>query len=209
MSNIITAGNATNNGTSISSDTSGVLELKTGSTPTTALTIDANQVVTVVNPIQGGTITSGTSVATTSGTAISYTSIPSWVKRITMVINGISTNGTSIMGIRIGSGSFDTTGYLGSVGATRSGASGNANYSASFALVDGMAAVLTIYGTVTLTLLGSNTWAFAGTTGRTDTSGSYFYGGIKVLSGALDRIQLTTEGGTNTFDAGSINILYE
>ena len=43
MSNIITAGNATNNGTSISSDTSGVLELKTGSTPTTAITVDASQ----------------------------------------------------------------------------------------------------------------------------------------------------------------------
>jgi hypothetical protein len=42
MSNIITAGNATNNGTSISSDTSGVLELKTGSTPTTALTLDTS-----------------------------------------------------------------------------------------------------------------------------------------------------------------------
>jgi hypothetical protein len=46
MSNIITAGNATNNGTSISSDTSGVLELKTGSSPTTAVTIGTNQVVT-------------------------------------------------------------------------------------------------------------------------------------------------------------------
>jgi len=47
MSNIITAGNATNNGTSISSDTSGVLELKTGSTPTTAIAVDASQNVGV------------------------------------------------------------------------------------------------------------------------------------------------------------------
>ena len=162
----------------------------------------------VVNGVNGS-IVSGTVQPSTTGTFINFTGIPSWVKRITMVINGVSTNGTSIMGVRIGSGSFDTTGYLGSVGATRSGASANANYSASFALVDGMAAVVTLYGTVTLTLLGSNTWVFAGTTGRTDTSGSYFYGGIKVLSGTLDRIQLTTEGGVDTFDAGSVNILYE
>jgi len=53
MSNIITAGNATNNGTSISSDTSGVLELKTGSTPTTALTIDASQIVSIPKGVGG------------------------------------------------------------------------------------------------------------------------------------------------------------
>jgi hypothetical protein len=29
------------------------------------------------------------------------------------------------------------------------------------------------------------------------------------LSGALDRIRLTTVNGTDTFDAGSVNIIYE
>ena len=158
---------------------------------------------------RASSLVSGTSVASTSGTSIDFTSIPSWVKRITMVINGLSSNGTSIIGIRIGSGSFDTTGYLGSVGATRSGGSANLNYSTNFSLIDGSTGTMTLYGTVTLTLLGSNTWVFAGTVGRTDTSGSYFYGGIKVLSGTLDRVRLTTENGTDTFDAGSVNILYE
>lgn len=173
-----------------------------------AMTLDGSASVTINSGAVLG-ITSGTAVASTSGTSIDFTSLPSWVKRITMLINGLSTNGTSIMCIRIGAGSIETSGYLGSVGATRSGSSANLNYSTSFALVDGMAAVLTIYGTVTLTLLGSNTWVFAGTTGRTDTSGSYFYGGVKVLSGTLDRVRITTVGGTDTFDAGSINILYE
>jgi len=57
MSNIITAGNATNNGTSISSDTSGVLELKTGSTPTTALTINASQNVGIGTASPTGKLT--------------------------------------------------------------------------------------------------------------------------------------------------------
>ena len=43
MSNIITAGNGSNSGTSISSDTSGILEIKTGSGPTTAIAVNASQ----------------------------------------------------------------------------------------------------------------------------------------------------------------------
>ena len=34
-------------------------------------------------------------------------------------------------------------------------------------------------------------------------------GGSVTLSGALDRVVLTTVGGTDTFDAGSVNIIYE
>jgi len=173
-----------------------------------AVTIDGSASVTINSGAVLG-ITSGTAVASTSGTSIDFISIPSWVKRITVMFNGVSTNGTSIWGVRIGSGSFDTSGYLGSVGSTRSGSSANANYSTSFALVDGNAAVLILYGSVTLTLINSNTWVFAGTTGRTDTSASYFYGGVKALSGVLDRVQVMTVNGTDTFDAGSINILYE
>jgi len=33
--------------------------------------------------------------------------------------------------------------------------------------------------------------------------------GTKTISGVLDRIRLTTVNGTDTFDAGSVNILYE
>ena len=33
--------------------------------------------------------------------------------------------------------------------------------------------------------------------------------GRVTLSGALDRVRVTTVNGTDTFDAGSINILYE
>jgi hypothetical protein len=72
MANIITAGNGSNSGTSISSDTSGILEIKTGSGPTTALTISASQVATFAQPPvwSGGTpqvtvYTSGSDTYTT------------------------------------------------------------------------------------------------------------------------------------------------
>jgi hypothetical protein len=190
--------------------------LKANADGSAAIQVGGSDAITITSGLavsmNGGAVyplVSGTAVASTSGTSIDFTSIPSTVKRITILLNGVSTNGTSIWGVRIGSGSFDTSGYLGSVGATRSGSSANANYSTSFALVDGNAAVLVLYGSVTLTLINSNTWVFAGTTGRTDTSGSYFYGGVKALSGALDRVQVMTVNGTDTFDAGTINILWE
>ena len=50
----------------------------------------------------------------TSGVSVGFTSIPSWVKRITMLLNGISTTGTSDIAVRIGSGSYVTSGYVGS-----------------------------------------------------------------------------------------------
>jgi hypothetical protein len=174
-----------------------------------AVTINGSAGVTTNSGAVYNGLQTGTAVASTSGTSIDFTSIPNWVKRITVLFNGVSTNGSSLWGVRIGSGSFDTSGYSGSVGATRSGSSANLNYSTSFALIDSNGAGLILYGSVTLTLINSNTWVFAGTTARTDTSGSYFYGGVKALSGVLDRVQVMTVNGTDTFDAGTINIIYE
>jgi hypothetical protein len=54
MSSKLIAGNATN-GSSLSADTSGILEIQTGSTPTTAITIDASQNLTYTGTLTGGT----------------------------------------------------------------------------------------------------------------------------------------------------------
>jgi hypothetical protein len=74
MSNIITAGNATNGGTAISSDTSGTLELKTGSTPTTALSIDASQIVTFAQQPAGTFASTGPAFSATPTTTQAVTS---------------------------------------------------------------------------------------------------------------------------------------
>jgi hypothetical protein len=64
--------------------------------------------------IQGGAITSATAQASTSGTSINFTDIPSWVKRITVMFNGVSTSGTSIRQAQLGAGSVTTSGYTSS-----------------------------------------------------------------------------------------------
>jgi hypothetical protein len=207
MANTITAGNATNGGTAISSDTSGTLELKTGSTPTTALSISTGQVVTVVNPIQGGTITSGTAVASTSGTSIDFTGIPSWVKRITVMFNNVSTNGSANKLLQIGtSGGIQSTSYDSTcaiTGPTTAGNSSTAGY-----IIWNSSPSESLYGHAIITHMGSNLWAYSSTC-RINTSYVQMAGGSVTLSGTLDRIRLTTTNGTDTFDAGSINILYE
>lgn len=156
---------------------------------------------------QGGAITSGTAVASTSGTSITFSSIPSWVKRITVMFQGVSTSGTSNIQVQIGSGSVDTSGYTGSAWSANTT---NALMSTGFLITASTSGAYVFNGVITLSLLGSNIWAASGTVGLSNTASGNMMGGVKTaLSGALDRVVVTTVNGTDTFDAGSINILYE
>jgi hypothetical protein len=155
-------------------------------------------------------IVQGASVATTSGTAFDFTSIPSWVKRITVMFNGVSTNGSSIVQIQIGSGSFTTTGYLGT-GFIAADASTPAvvNMSSGFLTSGFGAATYVRQGGITLANFSGNTWVAFGVVGQSESTRINMTGGSLALSGTLDRVRLTTVNGTDTFDAGSVNILYE
>jgi hypothetical protein len=165
-------------------------------------------VTTNVGAVYNG-LQSATAVASTSGTSIDFTSIPSWVKRVTVVFNSVSTNGTSLVQVQLGSGSVDAASYTGSAVNLDSAIGGSAN-STGFLLMDSVAAPSTFMGIATIVLLGSNLWVFSsnGTLGSASQSNTVS-AGVKTLSGTLDRVRITTVGGTDTFDAGSINILYE
>ncbi len=158
-------------------------------------------------------LTSGTAIATTSGTSHDFTDIPSWVKRITISLSGVSTNGTSIPIIQIGdSGGIETTNYLGAGWNAASGAAPTVtNHTVGFNLVGSTAATCIYHGAAVLTLVdaATNTWAFASSTARSETTSSQGAAGSKALSGTLTTVRLTTVNGTDTFDAGSVNILYE
>jgi len=153
-------------------------------------------------------LTLATVVASTSGTAIDFTGIPSWAKRITVMFNGVSTSGANVYLIQIGSGSFATSGYAASTvyaGASTSGMSGTAGFymwnGTSSEIHSG---IYTIYLCSGTTYVGSGVYSYHGQT--------YTVTGAGVspsLSGVLDRVRITTVGGTDTFDAGSINIMYE
>jgi hypothetical protein len=201
MSTIINA--STSAGLIQTADTSGTLELQSNGTTKLSLTS------TGVSFPSGayGQLISGTAVASTFGTSIDFTSIPSWVKRITVIFSGVSTNGTSIPLIQIGSGSVTTSGYVG--GAILNSSSNTAATSTAGFLQSGTSAAASVYqGHCILTLLGSNTWVSTCT--QHIGGGQCAIGaGNVTLGGALDRVRITTVSGTATFDAGSINILYE
>jgi len=165
---------------------------------------------TVIVPGTGSQLVSGTSVASTSGTSIDFTSIPSWVKRVTILLNGVSQNivGGQVLLVQIGSGSVDTTGYASGVGYTGAGTGGTTS-TAGFVAANSFAGTNIANGAITLFTLGSNIWVASVCLGFSDSAFGYVGGGTKTLSGALDRVRITTAGGTATFDAGSINILYE
>ena len=173
-----------------------------------------NAPITLTSPVIAGTptgvgvLTSGTAVASTSGTSIDFTSIPSWVKRITVMFSGVSTNGTSTIQIQIGtSGGLQTTGYLGAYGY---GQIPNSNLTTGFGIYYDSASDLT-HGSATLNLLDASTgiWTFNSLFGWSSRAYVLLSAGSKTLSGTLDQVRITTVNGTNTFDAGSINILYE
>ena len=154
-------------------------------------------------------IVSGTAVASTSGTSIDFTSIPSWVKRITVMFSGVSTNGTSRVMLQLGSTSFTTTGYISSASQITSGTPTSASNTTGFIIDDISNAAGVRSGNVVFTLVTGNTWVESSVMGRSDTTGTNFSGGYIALGGTLDRVRITTVNGTDTFDAGTINILYE
>lgn len=208
MASIISAGNATS-GVAISSDSTGTLDIKTGTgAATTAISINASQLVTMNGGVNRPLISD--TVKTASGTGVDFTGIPSWVKRITVMFNAVVTSGSSPIIIKLGNaGGFEDNSYTGAGCNTSSGPTGfggtantvgfNLMSAASSGGYDG-AAVLTLQNTLT--------WVLASTLVR-DQSSFSVGGGNKATSATLTQIRITTVNGTDTFSSGSINILYE
>jgi hypothetical protein len=176
------------------------------STNNTTLTFNDSTTQTTSN---GAFIISGTAQASTSGTSIDFTGIPSWVKRITVMLNGVGTNGTSSMILRAGtSGGIDSTNYASNRGTINN--SGVFVVTTTTSVDFASPAFDTIFqkGTITLNNISGNTWIATAAVSDTGTQISTTTASI-ALTGVLDRVRITTDNGTDTFDAGSINILYE
>ena len=177
------------------------LQFYTSATPQMTIATDG----TITGTKGNLQLISGTAVASTSGTSIDFTGIPSWAKRITVMFNGVSTNGTSNFLIQLGNGSVVTSGYT---GVSSSGTAVATNSTAGFIVSSNQAAVSLYNGIVTISNVSGNIWAESGTIGSPSNVNTVS-SGVITLGGALDRIRITTVNGTDTFDAGSINILYE
>ena len=159
--------------------------------------------------IQGGALTLATAV-TASGTSVDFTGIPAWVKRITVMLSGVSTNGTSIPQIQLGtSAGVTTTGYT-SHAAAINGGTGQAAATSGHISTNGISAAAVISGNFVFTNISGNSWVGSGTALYTTGSGAMAMSASTIgLASALDRVRITTVNGTDTFDAGTINIMYE
>jgi hypothetical protein len=190
--------------------------------PTTSGTIVADSATqtltnkTLTSPIIAGTptgvgvLTSDTAKASTSGTTVDFTGIPSWVKRITVMLNGVSTNGTSALQVQLGTSSGITaTGYIGTSDTQGAAAGTPTAFTTGLGLGRVTAANYARYGQIVFALIGSNAWS-GNYVGSSAVVLTIEQGSCAVtLANTLDRIRITTVNGTDAFDAGSINILYE
>lgn len=145
----------------------------------------------------------------TTNTVLDFTDIPSWVKRITVMLHGLSVSGTSHLLVQIGSGSIQTSGYVSAAGyAGGSSSAGSVTSTAGYIVHNGNIANLQ-YLQMYITNFNEFTWNSA-YTGMINPTGYLVSGGGGVtLSGSLDVLRITTVNGTDTFDAGTVNVMYE
>ena len=145
----------------------------------------------------------------TNNTSLDFTGIPSWVRRVTVMFDQISTNSTSAVQIQLGdSGGVETTGYIGTATAIiPAGSAGVVGYTTGFVPL-GTGNTSSRTGCLFLLNITANAWIASGTFDDQATNAGYTQGS-KNLSGTLDRIRITTVNGTDTFDAGTVNIIYE
>jgi hypothetical protein len=151
---------------------------------------------------------SGTAVASTSGTSIEFTGIPSWVKRITVMFQGVSTSGTNFLIVQLGTGAsptYTTSGYLGASNANNS----VVNQTTGLPVVGLPTAANVCHGSMTITNISGNSWCSAASISMSNTAANGGGAGSIALAAQLTALRITTVGTTDTFDAGSINILYE
>jgi len=183
-----------------------------------SLTVDQ---ITSSNLTVSGTITTGSSntphyplvlstLQNASGTAVTFTNISSWAKRITVMFNGVSTTGTSHLLCQLGTGTFVTSGYNSSgSGCINATSPAVAVSTAGFIILNDTATDIRS-GHVSITLMGNNIYISSHTLAGDSTRDVVWWGAGSInLGGVVDRLRITTVSGTDTFDAGSFNIMWE
>jgi hypothetical protein len=196
----------------LSGDTSGSVTLAApavaGSTTQTLVNVTGT-----LAPVVSGTVNAGgTNPFPSSGgpATVDFTGIPSWAKRITVMFSGVSTSGTSLWQFQLGSGSFTTSGYLCYEYVQQNAGTATVNARTSGFVLNANNASILMYGAIVFQNITGNTWVGNSTFTGVGVANTFWSTcGSIALGGTLDRVRVTTVNGTDTFDAGSINILYE
>jgi hypothetical protein len=214
MANTINASTTSTSGLVYNADASGVLQLQ--SNGVTGLTVEANASVTVNTVLQtpNGRVEPLVleNVKSASGASVTFTDIPSWVKRITVTLNAVSsTTANGNMLLRIGSGTVETSGYFGiGFGVAGGTSSTPLQTTGIYAGATGSSASTEMYSTITLVLHNASTNTWAGSmVGVRDDGTDVFQGGYGSISLSGPLTVLSLIPGAGTFDAGTVNIMYE
>lgn len=148
-----------------------------------------------------------TTQASTSGTAINFTTKLTGASSIVLTFSGVSTSGTDNWLVQIGSGSYTSTGYINNGGYIFGATCANSQFTTGFNIRSANS-TNAISGFLQLELLDSstNTWSCSGMLASGIDATTYITAGNVTLGGAIDRLRVTTTGGSQTFDAGSIGL---
>lgn len=206
----ITAGSSLTTTTSATIGTTLSADTIQGKTSANTLTLAGISITSSQIPASSRLITATSVVATnTSATSYTVTGIPSWVRRVTIIVRGVNTSSTSPILIQAGtSGGIVSTGYL-STSFFGPSASQTSNSTAGF-VIDKSAASLAISGRMIIELLDSSANSYVSThVAKVATNAVVTGGGDVALSSVLTQIKLTTANGTDTFSAGSLVVTYE
>jgi hypothetical protein len=216
MASVVISGDTSGTATLQAQGIAGNTTLTLPTTSGTLITTASGQTLTsptitgaVVSSMASSVLTVGTAQATTSGTSKSFLSIPSWVKRITVIGSGVNTNGSSPVLVQLGSGSIQTTGYNSSFGYLTAGSVTSGGSTSGFGLWRGGATDI-LYFNMIITNISGNTWVQSHS-GAFLTPGNYCISGggnVTISAGVVDRLALVTTS-TDNFNAGSVNIIYE
>lgn len=198
MSSKINASTSGVGGLVSTADNSGILELQSG----------GNTKFTVSSEGAYGTLRMEAAKAAT-GTAVDFTGIPAWVKKITVLFAGVSSNGTSSYVVRIGGASgISATSYEAGSTHFSSNAVGGEAHTTGFGIRCNQAAILTS-GNMFICRMSDIVWTQSNVFGGSSTNFSVIGGGMKVLNEPLTQLRITTINGTDVFDAGYFSLILE
>ena len=155
-----------------------------------------------------GGLTIAAEQATTSGSSITFGSIPAGTSRIHIMFEGFSTGGANTCGIQLGDASgIESSGYLGGYIRVALTASVQSTSQMSFSLGTGASYLLN--GVITLVLKKSSDYTWTASGNLSDSSGNDQISVMacsKALSAELTQVKVLTDG---TFSAGSVSISYD
>jgi hypothetical protein len=157
-----------------------------------------------------------TAQASTSGTAINFHDIPSWANRVTMLLNGVSTDASDTLIVQLGTGTsgsptWVTSGYNSNVNS--SGSTSSVYSSVGFLLETSGSSSFLRSGIVNMCRIDGNNWVYSSSIKQAAvagiTSNDIGAGNSGNLGAVLTQVRLLTDGSPDTFDAGTVNIFYE